>query len=102
MAEAIPADIRMRYRIVAPVASAEWLAWRNADHDLRRIGQRRAIGIAGKDAGGTKPGAWGVSGEIAGEEAVVRHVAIVVAAVVVPAARLAIAQRSAGITTAAT
>src|SRR5690349_6263684 len=62
-----------------------------AEHDLRRIRKNGALRPALEEAGGAYPRNIGLRGKIAGEYAIGREVAIVVAVVVEPAAGPAVA-----------
>src|SRR5215475_11446109 len=85
MAVAVPAQIATGARVVGPMASrAAVLIGRGSDHDLRRVGQRRAVGVATQHAGGAHPCGGGIGGEVAREEAVGGDVAVVIAIIVIP------------------
>src|SRR5271169_7030232 len=69
------------------------VVWRS-DDDLRGVGYRGAPGIAAKQSGAADPGTRGIGGEITRKETVGGEVAVVVTAVIVPAAGVAVAQHA--------
>src|SRR6185437_10855695 len=84
MPQPIAAEIGAGRRIIGPRVQAARMIRRRADHHLRWIGIRRAFGIAGEGACDAEPGCGRGGGEIAGEKAVGRIVAMVVAVVIGP------------------
>src|SRR5689334_14832901 len=92
MPRAVASDEGARVGAAAPMTGG--LRRRSFKHHLRRIGQKRARGVAGQNAGRAEPRARRVGAKISREEAVRGEVAAVVAIVVEPAARIAIAQRT--------